>query len=99
MTYATGSVTVAYTTNSGGTYTTAGVPLTATFAANDSMGAMVSSTGLVYVWKTAGGTGAITLLGTAQLPATATWTTGGGQIGIQLPPGAEVNNFAGGLVP
>jgi hypothetical protein len=62
------------------------------------MGAMVDNTGKVWVWQTRGITN--TLLGAAQLPTTtATWTTGTGIIGIQLPPGAQVDNFAGGLVP
>ena len=70
--------------------------IAASFAAGDTMGAMVTPTGLVYVWQTSGG--ATTLLGTRQLPSTALWTTGGGDIGIQLPPGAQVDNFAAGTV-
>lgn len=97
VTYIPGTgVRVAYTVTRGASYTTVGT-LAGAFAANDIMGAMVTPTGLVYVWKTSGGV--TTLLGTEQLPSTAAWTTGGGLIGIQLPPGAEVDNFAGGVVP
>jgi hypothetical protein len=97
----TGSVRVSYTVNSGLSYTTVGTITPVTFAAGspgDTMGAMVDNTGKVWVWQTRGITN--TLLGAAQLPTTtATWTTGTGIIGIQLPPGAQVDNFAGGLVP
>jgi hypothetical protein len=98
-----GTVAVAYTTNGGLTYTTVGT-FAATFAAGapgDLMGAMVDTTGKVWVWQTNAITFANTLLGTAQLPTTTTtWTTATtGLIGIQLPPGGQVDNFAGGVVP
>jgi hypothetical protein len=35
-------------------------------------------------------------IGSAQLTNTATWTTGGGHIGMQLPGGQTVDNFVGG---
>jgi len=92
------TVAVAYSTTAGLTYTTAST-FAASFAGGapgDLMGAMVDTTGKVWVWKTSGAT--TTLLGTAQLPATATWTTGGGLIGMQLPENAQVDNFAGGVV-
>jgi len=92
----TGSVRIAYTTN-GSTYTTASTLAGVSFAVNDIMGATISSTGAVFVWKTSGAT--TTLLGSVQLPNTAAWTTGGGLIGIQLPPGTEADNFAGASVP
>jgi hypothetical protein len=64
------------------------------------MGAMVDNTGKVWVWKTSGVTS--TLLGTAgpPTPTTPAFMTGTtGIIGVQLPPNAEVDNFAGGVVP
>ena len=94
----THQVSVVYSTNGGGSYTTAGT-MAATFAAGapgDTMAGAVSSTGLVYVWKISGTT--TTLLGTAQLPNSPLWTTGGGNIGLFLPAGAEVDNFGGGNV-
>jgi hypothetical protein len=102
---ASGTVTIAYTANGGLSYTpapTTPATILATFAGGapgDLMGAMVDSTGKVWVWKISGVT--TTLLGTAQLPTTTTtWTTAAtGIIGMQLPVGGQVDNFAGGVVP
>ncbi len=70
-----------------------------TFANGDTLTAVADAAGLVTVWKTSGATN--TLLGTVQLPTTGTnaFTTGGGRIGLFLPSGARVDNFAGGNVP
>jgi hypothetical protein len=105
------SVTIATTTNAGGSYTQAGATLTGFggFASGDVIGAYVDQTGTVYVWKTAAATGNTTLLGSAVLPNNALWTTGGGRIGLHLPPtastlavppgvGARIDDFAGGNV-
>nr|HPH12828.1 hypothetical protein [Burkholderiaceae bacterium] len=70
-------------------FTTAGTSMPGTFTNGDIMTAMADATGNVYVWKTSG---AVTsLLGSAQ-----TTLTDAGRIGIYLPPGARVDNFAGG---
>ncbi len=76
------------TTANGATFTSAGT-LPGTFAVNDILTAMADATGTVYVWKTSGLVS--TLLGSAP-----TSFTGSGQIGLYLPPGARVDNFAGG---
>jgi hypothetical protein len=52
--------------------------------------ATVDATGLVNVWIDA------TFIGAAQLTNTATWTTGGGRVGMQMPSGQNVDNFLGG---
>ncbi len=86
--YQGGQVTVETTTN-GLAFTAAGAPLPGSFASGDTMTAMADNTGNVYVWKTSG---AVTnLLGSAQTTA-----VGSGRIGLFLPPGARVDNFAGG---
>jgi manganese oxidase len=85
--YASGQVAVETTTD-GLAYASAGT-LTGAFASGDTMTSMVDGTGKVYVWKTSGAV--TTLLGSAQ-----TALTGGGRIGLHLPPGARVVNFAGG---
>jgi len=86
--YSNGQVTVETTTN-GLAFTTAGTSMPGTFTNGDIMTAMADATGNVYVWKTSG---AVTsLLGSAQ-----TTLTDAGRIGIYLPPGARVDNFAGG---
>lgn len=82
-----GQVEVATTVN-GLTFTTAGT-LPGAFANGDTLTVMADATGTVYVWKTSGAI--TTLLGSAP-----TTFTGAGQIGIYLPPGGRVDNFAGG---
>ena len=88
--YSNGSVIVETATN-GLVFNAAGT-LTGAFASGDRLTALVDATGLVSVWKTAGATS--TLMGSAQ-----TSYTGNGRIGMYLPPGARVDNFAGGTVP
>jgi hypothetical protein len=90
--YANGLVSVSTTTNGGANYTTVGVVVVygAGFQLNDTMTATVDATGLVTVWQNS------TYLGSVQLPNVATWTTGGGRIGMLLAPNVEVDNFAGG---
>jgi hypothetical protein len=98
VTYIPGTgVRVAYSTTAGLAYTVpAGGTLAAAFNAGDTMGALVDSAAKVWVWQTSGAT--TTLVGTVQLPNAAPWNAGG-VIGIQLPPGGQVDNFAGGIVP
>ena len=79
------------TVNGGVAYTNVGT-LAGSFANGDTLTALVDATGAVFVWKTTGAT--VTYLGTAT-----TTFTGAGRIGIQLPAGARIDNFAGGTVP
>ncbi|MBX9611528.1 MAG: multicopper oxidase domain-containing protein [Burkholderiales bacterium] len=83
-----GQVVVETTANGGINYTSAGT-LAGSFANGDTLTAMADATGTVYVWKTSGGISA--LLGSAS-----TGFTGTGRLGINLPPGGRVDNFAGG---
>jgi large repetitive protein len=85
-----GTNVIVETTTNGTSFTSAGT-IAATFASGDTLTAMADATGLVYVWKTSGAT--TTLLGTAQ-----TTFTGTGRIGMALPSGGRVDNFAGGTV-
>lgn len=85
-----GQVVVEGTTNLGLTFD-AYATLAAPFASGNRLTAQVDGTGGVSVWRTAGAT--TTLLGTAASPF-----AGGGQIGLQLPLGGRVDNFAGGNV-
>jgi hypothetical protein len=80
------------TTSNGVQFTQNGA-LNATFASGDTMTALVGASGTVYVWKTSGGTS--TFLG----QAASTLTVTGGFIGVALPSGARVDDFAGGTVP
>jgi hypothetical protein len=87
------TVVVETTTNNGGAYVTAGT-LAGTFASPNVLEALVDANGLVSVWRDS------TYLGSVQLPSNQPrWTTDGGRIGIQLPAGARVDDFAGGTVP
>ncbi|MCJ7712290.1 MAG: hypothetical protein MUQ32_15835 [Chloroflexi bacterium] len=95
-----GQVIVATTVNSGGGYTTRATFASGAFAIGDVLTAVASPTGLVSAWKTSGPT--TTYLGSIQLPTITTyaWTTGTGQIGIQLQSSnARVDNFSGGTLP
>ena len=94
-----GTITIQTTTNSGGTYTTAGAAITGVgFVNGDTITAMVDQAGAITVWKTH--LGVVTTVGTRTPAANALWTTGGGRIGLQLPAGGtRVDNFAGGNVP
>lgn len=91
--YNAGSVIVENTNNSGLTFTTNGT-LTGSFANGDTLTALVNASGTVYVWKTTSAN-VTTYLGSA---TTGTTFTGTGRIGMQLPNGARVDNFAGGTV-
>lgn len=86
--YASGQVIIETTANGGLSFTSAGT-LSSTMVIGDSLTALADSTGMVYVWKTSGTV--TTLLGSAT-----TAFTGSGQIGLYLPPGGRVDNFAGG---
>ena len=100
--YYTNAIRVRYSTSSGGqvivettsnglTFSTVGT-LAGSFATGNRLTALVTANGTVYVWRTAGAT--TTLLGSAAT----TGFTGTGRIGIALPSGARVDNFAGGTV-
>lgn len=67
--------------------------LPASFANGDTLTAMADASGAVYVWKTTAAN-VTTALGSAN-----TGVTGTGRVGIFLPPGARIDNFAGGTVP
>jgi hypothetical protein len=83
-----GQVVVETTSNGWITAATAGT-LAAPFTIGDRLTAMTDATGTVSVWKTSGAV--TTMIGT--VPTT---FTGTGQIGLHLPPGARVDDFAGG---
>jgi hypothetical protein len=92
--YAGGSVTVSTFINL--TTSTIG-SVSGSFANGDTMTAMADQNGVVYIWKTSGGT--TTFLGSVTLPSNALWSAGG-QIGMLLSNnGSRVDNFAGGNVP
>jgi uncharacterized repeat protein (TIGR01451 family) len=96
-----GSVTVATTTNSGGSYTTRATFTGVTFASGDTLSAVADATGNVFVWKTA--SAVTTFVGSVAIPTTGpgAWTqgTGGGRIGLMLPTNARADNFRGGTLP
>jgi uncharacterized repeat protein (TIGR01451 family) len=87
-----GTAVVVQTTTTAGVAYTDPASLPATFANGDTLSAMVDANGTVLVWKTTGAT--TTLVGYV-----ASTFTGTGRIGMQLPNGARVDNFAGGTVP
>jgi hypothetical protein len=87
-------VTVDATANVGVTYTNATTLAGANFANGNVLEALIDANGTVFVWKVVGAT--TTFIGSA---STGTGFTGGGRIGIQLPSGARVDDFAGGNVP
>ncbi|WP_341888627.1 hypothetical protein [Variovorax sp. YR752] len=87
------SQVIVETTANGSTYTTqASFP--ASFASGDTLTAMVDAAGTAYVWKTTA-----TNLTTALGNVTIAGATGSGRVGIFLPPGGRIDNFAGGTVP
>ena len=88
-----GQVIVETTTNGGLTFTNRGT-LAGVFANGDILTAFADENGTVYVWKTSGAT--TTLLGQAAAGAA---FTGIGRIGLSMPSGGRVDNFAGGNVP
>jgi hypothetical protein len=87
--YNAGQVFVETTTN-GTTFVNAAT-LTASFVNGDRLTALVDGNGKVTVWKTAGTVS--TVLGTANTTFNAV-----GRIGLSLPIGARVDDFAGGTV-
>jgi hypothetical protein len=90
--YNNGNVTVATTTNYGGTYTPRGTVSTGGNLANgNSLLATVNSNGLVTIWKTVGGN--TTQLGTVQIPASVAFATGNGRVGLSLANGSRVDIF------
>jgi hypothetical protein len=88
--YSGGMISVNAVTNS--VSTTIGVLTVpgAGYQFGDTMAASVDQTGLVTVTQNG------TIVGSVQLPAVPLWTTGIGHIGMELVPGAMVDNFAGG---
>lgn len=100
-----GTATVATTTNAGLAYTAAGsvaLPAGATFANGDTVTAVIDgSTAVaaptVYIWRTTSAN-LTTYLGSVQITPNALWQAGG-RVGVQLPAGARVDNFAGATVP
>jgi hypothetical protein len=88
--YNAGQVIVETTTN-GTSYTTAGT-LTGNFVNGNRLTAMVDAAGLVTVWKTAGAVSNV--VGTANT----TGFTTTGSVGLSLPSGGRVDDFAGGTV-
>jgi hypothetical protein len=87
-----GRVVVASTTTAGVLFTTLAT-LPATFANGDTLTAAVNGSGNVFVWKTSGSV--TTYLGAT--PAAAGFT-GTGRIGMLMPNGGAIDNFAGGTV-
>ena len=90
------TVVVATTTTAGLTFTTRATFTGVTFASGDVLTATALNTGVVTVYRTAGAT--VTQVGTVTIPGAGFWT-GTGRIGIRLPSGARIDNFAGGTVP
>ena len=90
-----GQIVVETSTTAGLTYATQGT-LSGSFVSGDTLTAEADGSGTVSVWKTSSGVD--TYLGSVSLPASATWT-GTGRIGLQLPSGSRVDNFAGGTLP
>jgi hypothetical protein len=97
------TATISTTTNNGGAYTTIGsVTAPTAFANGDTITAQVDGTTdysapTVLVWRTTSAN-VTTFLGAIQITPNATWQ-GGGLIGIQMPGGARIDNFAGGTTP
>ena len=98
VSYNAGTIVDVTTTNFGVTTTSTITTASPTFVNGDTLTAMVDATGTVFVWRTTAAN-VTTFIGAAQLPNDPLWTTGGGRIGMQLPAGARVDNFAGGTVP
>ena len=89
---ATGTQVVVESSVNNGIQITAVASFAGTLSSGDTLTALADSDGMVYVWKTSGTV--TSYLGSAQ-----TTFTGVGRIGLQLPAGARVDNFAGGTVP
>ncbi len=89
-------VVVEYTTNNGMGFTTAGtLTVAGKFATGDTLTAWATSAGSVLAFR------GNTFVGSVTLPNDPLWTSGGGQIGVQLPGSGtpRVDDFAGGAVP
>ena len=96
VSYASAGNIVVSTTTTFGLATTSSTTLNnvnSTFVNGDRLTAVVDATGVVNVWKNT------TFLGSVTVPNVALWTSGAGRIGMQLPTGARVDDFAGGTVP
>lgn len=87
------SQVIVETTSNGATFTTQAT-FPASFVSGDTLTAMVDAGGTAYVWKTTA-TNVTSALGNVTIAG----ATGGGRVGIFLPPGGRVDNFAGGNVP
>jgi uncharacterized repeat protein (TIGR01451 family) len=95
QTNAGGRIVVSTTTNSGGNYSVRGT-MNVSFAAGNTLSVIAAADGSVYVYKTVGAT--TTFVG---VQSTGSWPggSGGGRIGVQLPPGARIDDFKGGTLP
>jgi hypothetical protein len=96
VSYASGAVTVATTTNSGVTLTTRAT-FPATVVSGDTLSAVALADGSVFVYQNA------SQIGTVLIPTAGagSWTQGtaGGRIGMQLPTNQRVDDFKGATVP
>jgi hypothetical protein len=96
LNFAAGTITVASTTNSGGSFTTRGTVSGVSFAAGDTFTAIVAADGSVTVYQTSGAVTTV-MLTTAAAPAP---FTGTGRIGIRLDnSGSRVDDFRSGTMP
>jgi hypothetical protein len=98
--YNAGAIVADTTTTRGASFANAAtIASGVTLAAGDTLLAQCTSAGVVTVWKVQAGVPA--LLGTASLPASGAtaFVAGTGRIGVELPGGARVDDFAGGTVP
>ena len=95
VSYTGGSVEIATTTNTGGSFTSRAT-FAATFASGDTLSAVALDTGTVNVYKTTGAT--TTVVGAVTIPGAGFWT-GTGRIGILLPANARVDDFRGATLP
>lgn len=88
------SAQVVVETTANGTAFTTQASFAASFASGDTLTAMVDAGGTAYVWKTTAAN-VTTALGNVTIAG----ATGGGRVGLFMPPGGRVDNFAGGTVP
>jgi uncharacterized repeat protein (TIGR01451 family) len=95
VSYSGGTVEVATTTNSGGSFTSRGT-FAATFASGDTLSAVALDTGTVNVYKTSAATTSV--VGAVTIPGAGFWT-GTGRIGLLLPANARIDNFSGATLP
>jgi uncharacterized repeat protein (TIGR01451 family) len=92
---AAGTVTVASTTNSGGSFTARGTVAGVSFAAGDKLTAVAAADGSVTVYQSSGAVTTL-LLTSAAAPVP---FTGSGRVGMSLSAGARVDDFSGGTMP